>query len=74
MGTLSHEFMEDKIENIHQSGIQMDKNGNIKLTMNAGAQVVAEKSPSNWVDARNFYMTLTLKFKMQINSTISKQP
>lgn len=51
----------------------MDKNGNVKITLNAGAQIVVEKNPNEYVDARNFYFTITLKFKMTINNTLTKE-
>ena len=49
----------------------MDKNGNVKITLNGGSQVVVEQDDNQWVDARNFFFTITVKFKMQINNTVS---
>ena len=37
VGSLSHEFISDKIDNVQPSGIQMDKNGNVKFTINIGS-------------------------------------
>lgn len=51
------------------SGLSLDKNGNIKLNLNAGAQIIVESSPSSWEDARNFFITASLKAKLQINET-----
>lgn len=51
------------------SGISLDKNGNLKFNINAGAQIIVESSPGNWEDARNFYVTLSAKAKLAINNT-----
>jgi len=40
VGTLSHDFITDAVENTPLSGINLDKNGNLKLNINAGAQVI----------------------------------
>lgn len=68
IGTLSHEFIADKVEGINLSGLTIDKNGNAKLNINAGAQIIVESSPGNWEDARSFYLTATAKAKIAVNS------
>lgn len=69
VGTLSHDFISGAIENIQMSGISLDKNGNLKFNINAGAQIIVETSPGQWEDARNFYVTLSAKAKLAINNT-----
>lgn len=51
------------------SGISLDKNGNLKLNINCGAQIIVERNHDQWEDARNFYITISAKAKLQINST-----
>ena len=43
IGTLSQSFISDKVDNVAPSGISIDKNGNLKLNINAGAQIIVEK-------------------------------
>ena len=58
IGTLSHDFLTDRIENAQFSGVTLDQKGMLKGTLNAGAQIIIEKSPGEWEDARQFYFTL----------------
>lgn len=51
------------------SGIHLDKNGNVRLNVNFGAQIIVEKSYNEWVDARNFYITATVKGRITVNDT-----
>lgn len=37
VGTLSHEYIQDQITNLVNSGMYLDKNGNIKFVISAGA-------------------------------------
>lgn len=37
VGSLSHDLIADRIDNLQNSGIQMDKNGNVKFTINVGS-------------------------------------
>ena len=69
VGTLSHEFFTDKITDANPTGITLDKNGMLKITFNAGAKMVIEKSAGDWVEARDFYATLQIKAKVSTNQT-----
>lgn len=37
VGTLSHDYISEKIPDAAKSGLQLDKNGNLKLSLNGGA-------------------------------------
>ena len=69
IGTLSQSFISEKVENVAPSGITIDKNGNLKLNINAGAQIIVEKSRDKWEDARAFYLTATAKAKIAIDTS-----
>jgi hypothetical protein len=69
IGTLSHMFIADRIDNAQMSGITLDKNGIIKGTINAGAQIIVEKNPGEWEDTRHFAMTFQFKGKLYLNET-----
>lgn len=69
VGTLSHDFFSATVEGATMSGIHLDKNGNLKLNVNMGAQIIVEKTPGQWVDARNFFVTATVKGKISVNDT-----
>ena len=55
------------------SGLSLDKNGNLKININGGAQIIVEKTPGEWVEARNFFFTLTAKGKVTVNETADGQ-
>ena len=42
VGTLSHEFFTDRITDATISSVSLDKNGMLKVTLNAGAKLVLE--------------------------------
>lgn len=69
IGTLSHDFLADSIEGIQFSGVTLDSKGMIKGTINAGAQIIIERNPGEWEDARQFYFTLQFKAKLYVNET-----
>lgn len=69
IGTLSHDFLADSIEGIQFSGVTLDSKGMLKGTINAGAQIIIEKNPGEWEDARQFYFTLQFKAKLYVNET-----
>ena len=64
VGTLSHDFISGVVENVGKSGISLDKNGNLKLNINMGAQIIVERNRDSWEDARNFFLTATAKAKI----------
>lgn len=45
----------------------MDKNGNFRFIINAGAQIIVEKNKFEKEEARSVFMTLTAKGKIVIN-------
>ena len=57
IGTLSHEFFAEKFPDSSFSGVSLDKNGFLKITMNMGAKLVLEENPGDWIEARDFYAT-----------------
>ncbi len=63
VGTLSHEFLQDKVPELKISGVTISAKGIISAQINFGMQLIIEKSPDEWVDARSFYST----FKMEIS-------
>ena len=67
VGTVSHEFFSDRISDAAFSGVYLDKNGFLKLNINAGAKLVLESSPGDWIEARDFYATLQAKVKIAVN-------
>ena len=69
VATLSHDFISDIVEKVGKSGISLDKNGNLKLIINMGAQILVEKTRDSWEDGRTIFLTATAKAKIQINET-----
>mmetsp|Transcript_47299 Transcript_47299/g.34587 ORF Transcript_47299/g.34587 Transcript_47299/m.34587 type:complete len:233 (+) Transcript_47299:690-1388(+) len=67
VGTVSDQFVADKIE--RSSGVKLDENGNLKVQIDLGAQIIVEEEPGKWTPARDFYVTLTAKIKMIVNQT-----
>lgn len=65
--TPSHEFFQEGVPGSKMTGIYMDKNGNWKIQMNLAAQINLENLPGMWEPVRNIYMTLVMKFKLQMN-------
>ena len=51
------------------SGVTIDKNGNFKISVNAGAKILVEETPGKWTVTREFYFTFNLKNKIQVNET-----
>ena len=45
VGTLSHDFFQSTIEGATMSGVHLEKNGNLRLNINMGAQIIVEKTP-----------------------------
>jgi hypothetical protein len=54
------------------SGVSIDKNGNFKIGINAGAKILVEMNPGKWHVTREFYFTLQLKSKIQVNETLNE--
>ncbi len=54
-------------------GLTIEKNGNMKLTLNLGAQIIVETAPNTWKDARTFFMTLAVKGRVYVNETVNSE-
>lgn len=70
MLSLSHSLIADKLENPRVSGLQLDKNGNFRLTLNVAAQILVEKKGYQdrgmYDEARSFYTSFVAKGKLLI--------
>lgn len=66
MGTLSHSYVSEKLENAKVSGFQMDKNGNFRFIINAGFQIIVDKNKFEKEEARAVFFTFTAKGKVVI--------
>lgn len=58
IGTLSHMFVADRVDNVQFSGVTLDQKGNLKGTINAGAQIIVEKNVGEWEDTREFAFSI----------------
>ena len=58
VGTISNEFITDRITDAGYTSITLDKNGILKLNFNVGAKLVLESEPGDWIEARDMYATL----------------
>jgi hypothetical protein len=71
VGTLSVDLIGDHFEGVY-SGVTIDKNGNFKISINAGAKILVELNPGKWHVTREFYFTFNLKNKIQVNETVNE--
>lgn len=65
----SHSLFQSGFPNAKMSGIYIDKNGNWKIQANLVMNLNVETSRGNWEAARDIYMTLVFKFKIQVDSS-----
>lgn len=65
IGTLSHEFFTTNVPDAPPTGISIEKNGNIRARINAGASIIIENK-GKWEETRNFFITATAKARISI--------
>jgi hypothetical protein len=68
VGTLSHDHFVKRLEDTEPSGFQIDSKGNFKLSANIGFQILVEKNPGEWEEARDIFTTVELKGKIVVKS------
>lgn len=66
LGTLSHAYVSEKLDNAKVSGFQMDKNGNFRFIINAGFQIIVDKNKFEKEEARSVFFTFIAKGKVVI--------
>lgn len=67
ISTISHKELSDTLDTIQPSGFTLDAKGNFKVFMNVGSQIIIEKKPGQWEDARKLVMTFGMKGKLFIS-------
>ena len=61
VATLNHDLMADAVDGLKPSGFELDKKGGFSANINAAATLLIETSPGEWIEARELFITLSLK-------------
>lgn len=64
--SLSHNEFLKGVPDSKRGGFQIDKKGNVKITVNAAMGINFEKDNGEWERARNIYMTFEYKFRAYV--------
>ena len=71
--TISQEKISKKLPEIAPSGLNIEKDGTLKIVFNFAATIRVERNESDWIDVRSMYTTFQLRNRLKVNTTTDEE-